>query len=158
MFRARRFRPFFLTQFLGAFNDNVFRNALIGLLVFQTASFDSAELDSSILIKADNSVFAAQVAYFYTRLGLHDDAARVLAEFDERAADRTIASASRVIVNLAKGGEEQALDWLSTAAEDREVYLGQNLIMWIKANVFRDPILDQAEFVALREQLGFTDL
>jgi hypothetical protein len=26
---TRRFLPFFLTQFFGAFNDNVFRNALV---------------------------------------------------------------------------------------------------------------------------------
>lgn len=31
----RRFGPFFLTQFLGAFNDNVFRNGLIILITFQ---------------------------------------------------------------------------------------------------------------------------
>ncbi|NML25235.1 MFS transporter [Zoogloea dura] len=35
----RRFRPFFLTQFLGAFNDNLFKNALVVLLTFQTASW-----------------------------------------------------------------------------------------------------------------------
>ena len=31
----RRFLPFFLTQSLGAFNDNVFRNALVVLIAFQ---------------------------------------------------------------------------------------------------------------------------
>lgn len=33
----RRFAPFFATQFLGAFNDNVFRNGLIIVLTFQGA-------------------------------------------------------------------------------------------------------------------------
>lgn len=32
----RRFLPFFLTQALGAFNDNVFKNALVILIVYQT--------------------------------------------------------------------------------------------------------------------------
>ena len=36
---ARRFGPFFGTQFLGAFNDNLFKNALIVLLTFQTAQW-----------------------------------------------------------------------------------------------------------------------
>lgn len=36
LFRQRRFLPFFLTQFLGAFNDNVFKNALIILIAFST--------------------------------------------------------------------------------------------------------------------------
>lgn len=31
----RRFLPFFLTQFLGAFNDNVYKNALVVLITFQ---------------------------------------------------------------------------------------------------------------------------
>ena len=36
---TRRFGPFFGTQFLGAFNDNVFKNALVVLLTFQTAQW-----------------------------------------------------------------------------------------------------------------------
>lgn len=35
LLRQRRFAPFFLTQFLGALNDNVFRNGLIILVTFQ---------------------------------------------------------------------------------------------------------------------------
>ncbi|MDH3615435.1 MAG: hypothetical protein OEQ90_03090, partial [Gammaproteobacteria bacterium] len=31
----RRFAPFFATQFLGALNDNVFRNGLVILITFQ---------------------------------------------------------------------------------------------------------------------------
>jgi 1-acyl-sn-glycerol-3-phosphate acyltransferase len=34
LLRQRRFAPFFLTQALGAFNDNVYRQAIIGLLGF----------------------------------------------------------------------------------------------------------------------------
>jgi 1-acyl-sn-glycerol-3-phosphate acyltransferase len=35
LLRERRFLPFFITQFLGAFNDNIFRNALVILITFQ---------------------------------------------------------------------------------------------------------------------------
>ena len=35
LLKQRRFLPFFLTQALGAFNDNVFRNALLALRVYQ---------------------------------------------------------------------------------------------------------------------------
>ena len=38
LLRERRFLPFFLTQFLGAFNDNVQgKNALVVLITFQAA-------------------------------------------------------------------------------------------------------------------------
>lgn len=39
----RRFRPFFFTQFLGAFNDNAFKTALITLVAFQAASLSSMD-------------------------------------------------------------------------------------------------------------------
>lgn len=39
LMREKRFRPFFFVQFLGAFNDNLFKTALITLVVFQSTSF-----------------------------------------------------------------------------------------------------------------------
>src|SRR6478735_6696918 len=35
----RRFGPFFWTQFLGAFNDNVFKTALVTILTFDALSW-----------------------------------------------------------------------------------------------------------------------
>ena len=35
LLRQRRFAPFFVTQFLGAFNDNIFRNGLVILITFE---------------------------------------------------------------------------------------------------------------------------
>ena len=39
LFRTRRFAPLFITQFLGAFNDNLFKNALVILLAFHALSW-----------------------------------------------------------------------------------------------------------------------
>ncbi|MGE4560255.1 MAG: MFS transporter [Desulfobulbus sp.] len=41
---TRRFLPFFITQFLGAFNDNLFKNALIVLLTYQAASWTTLKI------------------------------------------------------------------------------------------------------------------
>jgi 1-acyl-sn-glycerol-3-phosphate acyltransferase len=41
----RRFSPFFGVQFLGAMNDNVFKQALVILLAYQTASFTTMSSD-----------------------------------------------------------------------------------------------------------------
>ena len=38
LMREKRFRPFFFVQFLGAFNDNLFKTALITLVVFQSTT------------------------------------------------------------------------------------------------------------------------
>jgi 1-acyl-sn-glycerol-3-phosphate acyltransferase len=48
----KRFLPFFITQFFGAFNDNVFKNALIILIAFQGAQFIDADADLLINIAA----------------------------------------------------------------------------------------------------------
>lgn len=45
LLRKRRFAPFFGVQFLGAMNDNVFKQALVILLAYQTASFTSMSGD-----------------------------------------------------------------------------------------------------------------
>lgn len=45
LLRRRRFLPFFVTQALGAFNDNVFKNALIILVTFHIAGLSSADID-----------------------------------------------------------------------------------------------------------------
>lgn len=44
LFTTNRFLPFFVTQFFGAFNDNVFKNALIVLIVFQLATSSNESL------------------------------------------------------------------------------------------------------------------
>ncbi len=47
LLRLRRFLPFFCTQLLGAFNDNVYKNALVALIAFsamRTEGFDDALL------------------------------------------------------------------------------------------------------------------
>ena len=38
LLRERRFAPFFWTQFLGAANDNVFKNAFVVFVAFEAAS------------------------------------------------------------------------------------------------------------------------
>ncbi|MFQ5609020.1 MAG: MFS transporter, partial [Woeseiaceae bacterium] len=47
----RRFAPFFVTQFLGALNDNIFRNGLVILVTFQ-----------GVLVAGINSKFLANIA------------------------------------------------------------------------------------------------
>lgn len=44
LMRERRFAPFFWTQFLGAFNDNVFKTALLTALTFDTLSWTTMDI------------------------------------------------------------------------------------------------------------------
>ena len=45
LLRERRFWPLFVTQFLGAFNDNAYKNALLVLLTFSAASWTGMKLE-----------------------------------------------------------------------------------------------------------------
>ena len=45
LLRERRFLPFFLTQALGAFNDNVFKNALVILVAFLSVQLSVADVN-----------------------------------------------------------------------------------------------------------------
>ncbi len=70
LLKSPRFLPFFVTQFLGAFNDNVFKNALIIFITFHAAIATQAEINTLINIAAGLfilpffifSAFAGQLA------------------------------------------------------------------------------------------------
>lgn len=61
----RRFGPFFATQFLGAFNDNIFKNALIVLIAFQVAGEQSPE----VLINISAGLFILPFFLFSATFG-----------------------------------------------------------------------------------------
>ena len=50
LFKRKTFTPFFLTQFLGAFNDNVFKNALIIMITYQTVQGSAFLVNLSALL------------------------------------------------------------------------------------------------------------
>ncbi|MGB0495444.1 MAG: MFS transporter, partial [Kangiellaceae bacterium] len=55
LLKQRRFLPFFLTQALGALNDNVFKNALVIMIGFQNVS--AFGMDNKLLVTAAAVVF-----------------------------------------------------------------------------------------------------
>ncbi|MCB1820544.1 MAG: MFS transporter, partial [Candidatus Competibacteraceae bacterium] len=65
LLKERRFLPFFITQFLGAFNDNVFKNALIILIAFQAA--DPAQ--ANVLVNASAGLFVLPFFLFSATAG-----------------------------------------------------------------------------------------
>ncbi len=52
LFRQGRFLPFFVTQGLGAFNDNIFKNALAALLVFKSSELGGLNTDQVVNLSA----------------------------------------------------------------------------------------------------------
>lgn len=79
LLKQRRFLPYFVTQFLGAFNDNVFKNGLVIIFTYQLAVAD-ANSGGSILLNIAALVFilpffifspiAGQIADKFEKSGL----------------------------------------------------------------------------------------
>ena len=55
LFTTKRFLPFFLTQALGAFNDNIFKNSLMLLLAFGAAS--QVPVETNMLMNIAAGIF-----------------------------------------------------------------------------------------------------
>ncbi|HSD37329.1 MAG TPA: MFS transporter [Rhodocyclaceae bacterium] len=64
---APRFGPIFLTQFLGAFNDNVFKNALVLLLAFQSGKI--LGLEPAIVVQIASGLFILPFFLFSAMAG-----------------------------------------------------------------------------------------
>ena len=67
LLHERRYAPFFVTQFLGAFNDNVLRNGLVILITFQGVRI--AGLDATMLANVAGALFILPFFLFSATAG-----------------------------------------------------------------------------------------
>lgn len=124
----------------------------------QTEAARQLLLSEPMTMTTDSPQWPALTAYAYARLNLDEDAARLLARFEELAAEQRVPGAAEVMAHLARGEEEAALARLNEAAEERAPYEAFNLMMSIAANRFRDPVFDKPAFADARREIGYTDL
>ena len=73
------------------------------------------------------------------------------------AADYGVGAANWALAYLALGEHEEALRWLTTAADNRIADAGWRNLEELASNNRADPVLDRPEFVEVRDRLGFTD-
>jgi 1-acyl-sn-glycerol-3-phosphate acyltransferase len=71
LFGTRRFMPFFMTQALGALNDNIFKNALIALVVFQGSKM--AGLNTNQVVNLSAMIFILPFFLFSALFGQFAD-------------------------------------------------------------------------------------
>ncbi len=67
LLKTRRFLPLFITQFLGAFNDNVFKNAMVILITYRIAA--AAGLNAQMMVTAAAGVFILPFFLFSATAG-----------------------------------------------------------------------------------------
>ncbi len=93
---TRRFAPFFVTQFLGAFNDNLFKNALVVLLTFHAVSWTT--LAPEILTNLAAGIFILPFFLFSATAGQLAD------KYDKAKLARLVKVLEMVIMGVAALG------------------------------------------------------
>ncbi|MGA8006363.1 MAG: MFS transporter, partial [Burkholderiales bacterium] len=89
----RRFGPFFLAQLLGAFNDNLFKNALVILVTYHAAEY--SRVDPNVLTNAAAGLFILPFLLFSASAGQLAD------KFDKALLIRAINAAGLCIALIA---------------------------------------------------------
>ena len=69
LLKEKRFLPFFVTQFLGAFNDNVFKNALIILIAFKGIELSNGSASVDLLTNLSAGLFILPFFLFSATAG-----------------------------------------------------------------------------------------
>ena len=96
LLRTKRFGPLFVTQFLGALNDNLFKNALIILVIYRIAA--DAGLNGQILVTVAAGIFILPFFLFSATAG------QVADKFEKSGLIRWIKAGEIVIMVLAAIG------------------------------------------------------
>jgi MFS family permease len=96
LLRKRRFGPFFLTQVLGAFNDNVYKNALVILVAYHAASY--ASIDPNLLTNVAAGLFILPFVLFSATAG------QIADKFEKSAIIRIIKASEIGIMVIAAAG------------------------------------------------------
>ncbi len=104
----RRFLPFFATQALGAFNDNVYKNALLLVATYDTAAYSN--LDPVLLTQLGNGLFILPFVLFSGVAGQLAD------RFDKAIVMRVVKLCEVAIMVLAGIGFARHDIWLLLAA------------------------------------------
>lgn len=75
LLKSRRFAPFFFTQFLGAFNDNLYKNVLTLIITFYLASWapEWVGIDSNLLVNMAAVLFILPFFLFSATAGQLSD-------------------------------------------------------------------------------------
>jgi predicted MFS family arabinose efflux permease len=108
LMQERRFRPFFFTQFLGAFNDNLFKTALITLVVFHGTKLSN--LDSTTLATLLPGLFILPFLLFSASAG------QIADKFEKSKIIRYVKEFERAIMFFASLGFYLNNIWLLCGA------------------------------------------
>jgi len=114
------------------------------------------QLVETLDIAHESSVSIVNLAYAYARNGSELDARRLVDLLAEKARDREHQAGNWALAYLAVGdkeGAQQALRTVISKIKNEEPEPGILALRLIQTNVYSDPVLDEPDFVRLRNQL-----
>ncbi len=95
------------------------------------------------------------LTYLYGLIDRPEDALRTMGQLEELAGDYRVPAVFLTLGYLGVGDHERALEQLRAAAEETAAATEEAFL--IARNIYRDPVLDLPEFVAVRETIRFRD-
>ncbi len=104
LLKTRRFLPLFVVQILGAFNDNVFKNAMIILFTYRAA--ENATIDGNLLVTIAAGVFILPFFLFSALAG------QIADKFEKSALVRKIKFAEILIMSAGAAAFYIGNSWL----------------------------------------------
>ena len=118
----------------------------------------AAELARAEQLLAQNrqAVFLPELAYSYARLGRRVEADRIVAEIEKTSEDIEIGAGGWAMVYLSIGDRVQAVEQLEAAIakiENYQIDEGLFNLMNVRMNISADPVLEEPQFVELRNRL-----
>jgi len=119
LLKTKRFGPFFVTQFLGAFNDNLFKNALVVLLTFQTAQWTT--MKAELLANMAAGIFMLPFFLFSATAGQLAD------KYDKAKLARLVKVLEMLIMGVAATG---------FALHDLRVLMGALFLLGLHSTLF----------------------
>ena len=127
-----------------------------GILGNNTAAIRELRIAEQLFATPLSSITIANLAYAYAWNGHHDDARRLVDQLAKTALDRQLDAGNWIMAYLAVGDKEKAAEAFqmvlqNIAAERPDA--GYLTLGAIRSNMYRDPVLDEPRFVALRAQL-----
>jgi tetratricopeptide (TPR) repeat protein len=129
----------------------------IGMAIVQNALGRTADTIESLeeldRLRGAGPLNVAILATGYANADRPAEAERFFLELEGMSEERSVGSANLAMAHIALGNEEEALRWFRQAIDDRALVDGTAL-SHMKANHWRDPLLDTTAFQQLRDRVG----
>ncbi len=119
---------------------------MLGLALMQTGRLDEAATayEEAIALSSHSAYAIAGRAHLATLRGDWDKARELLDDLHEQAKGRYISPVAFVIIYVALGEQDRAVEWLTRAYEERRGWLA-----YLKVEPMLDPLRDDARFKRL---------